>query len=775
MGIMQRNIISLLLFPILLVGACLLFLSLSSQASPASDPSSLLFQDNSDEPITAVSNTSQGEAAVYQTIYTSSRTDSNNKVTWIGGLHAQFMDIFGNLRPLWDAGKQLSSLENVTTQRRYNASADTGRYIFTYLDLNGDGLVDDAEVMDFLPSSFGAGRYGILDVADIESAQTLVNYIRGNESQNSSKHLRNRTLDVDGNGDVEVMRLGDIVHSSAMEVGAPAEAFDLLYGDSTYGRFRSQYAERRKVVYVGANDGMLHAFNAGFYKAKNRSYESQGYGNETQHPLGSELWAYIPYNLLSQLKALQSPDYNHVWYVDGKPRIFDAKIFAEDKTHPGGWGTILAIGMHFGGSQTRLNMKENAAGFSAFTSQKIAATIIQQQSAYVLIDITDPEQKPTLIAEVTDPSGSIGYTTSQPTVATFTTASSKASDPKNQWYLVFGSGPALASTDKPIPTTTIATAKLFVYDLVRKQFVQSGNNSYLYDLGEGASESFVGDPVVVDWNLNYKADALYFGTVGGNENTPSGKLFKLDFNESSASEKWIAPTVLVDPKNPVIAAPAVTKDEHGNHWLVAGTGRIYSAADMRSVQTQSLFAALDTLPAQTPDYGNFVEASDASARRANSPSEVTSQSALEKLVQDRKGWKRSLKQASDSAAERSITQIALLGGTLFATTFIPDSTGDIKNGKSRLYCLNYRTGTTDTSSPNCNAGASTIARSSSVTSDAVDLGPGLATSPVLNINGTADSSLSVLIQTSAGTVTQNNVHASQNVRSGEIDWREIHQ
>src|SRR4030095_12001516 len=62
-----------------------------------------------------------------------------------------------------------------------------------------------------------------------------------------------------------VWKLGDIISSTPVVVGAPRERYDVLYGDTTYGAFFKRYKDRRQVAYVGANDGMLHAFNAGFY------------------------------------------------------------------------------------------------------------------------------------------------------------------------------------------------------------------------------------------------------------------------------------------------------------------------------------------------------------------------------------------------------------------------------------------------------------------------------------------------------------------------------
>src|SRR5690606_42115314 len=83
----------------------------------------------------------------------------------------------------------------------------------------------------------------------------------------------------------------------------------------------NKYLNRRQVAYVGANDGMLHAFNMGVYDEMSQSFSANG------HTLGSELWAYVPYNLLPHLQWLTRPEYEHVYYVDSSVKAYDVNIF----------------------------------------------------------------------------------------------------------------------------------------------------------------------------------------------------------------------------------------------------------------------------------------------------------------------------------------------------------------------------------------------------------------------------------------------------------------
>ena len=103
-----------------------------------------------------------------------------------------------------------------------------------------------------------------------------------------------------------------------MTVAAPAEGYHLIYNDYSYAQFLKAYKKRRHVVYFGANDGMLHAVNAGFYSEADKKFCLVPLNTNGTCPandatlivapavtpppkLGTELWAYVPYNLLPHL------------------------------------------------------------------------------------------------------------------------------------------------------------------------------------------------------------------------------------------------------------------------------------------------------------------------------------------------------------------------------------------------------------------------------------------------------------------------------------------
>jgi len=94
--------------------------------------------------------------------------------------------------------------------------------------------------------------------------------------------------------------------------------------DSAYPAFRDRNKARRSLIFVGANDGMIHAIDG---------------------RTGVEVWAFIPFNLLPKLQAMQSgqsPD-SFKYYVDGSPKIADVKVQGE-------WRTYLVFGQGKGGT-----------------------------------------------------------------------------------------------------------------------------------------------------------------------------------------------------------------------------------------------------------------------------------------------------------------------------------------------------------------------------------------------------------------------------------------
>lgn len=516
---------------------------------------------------------------------------------------------------LWSGSQWLSDINDsdivlnrdVTTNYISN---DKKRYIFTWNDLDNDGSVAESEMLDFVARDWagltvpaGANRGPVpMDFGVDSSAEVnlIVNWIRGLDQTGLRQRQMPYDFVLDGTPETVTWRLGDVVHSTPVAVSKPAEAYHFLYRDQSYGVFAARYNKRRHVIYFGGNDGMLHAVNGGFFdQTQNKFCLTPDCTNEsTAPPLGAELWAYVPYNLLPHLKCLTDPNYDHKYFVDIKPRIFDVQIFDDDSLttniHPGGWGTILVAGMGFGGARIAANTIDG----NGDSVPDEASDTRQFTSAYFIFDITNPEQKPVLLGELTFQDAALhadlGFTTAMPTVIPMKTGSNTS-----EWYLTLGSGPTT------LDGTSTQPAKIAVFPL--KKLLESPRAAMripaaaptaLNEAGrfELTANSFVSDLITVDYDLveNYRADVVYFGTVEGSWGNWGGKLYRLvthkaDGNgqeEASKPSEWsnllasslTNPLPLIDVGRPVTAAPAIAWD--GKYrWIYFGTGRFLSADD----------------------------------------------------------------------------------------------------------------------------------------------------------------------------------------------------
>lgn len=488
-------------------------------------------------------------------------------------VHANYLDY------LWSAAEQLTDTTMMAENSpdAYGTSAPE-RYIFTYIDDDNNGITDSGEVLPFDSATLANNQYfgyflgtgnSVSDrdingdnAVDNDDVETLINFIRGRDFP-SIPTIRSRQLRIDTNGDdiedasddVVTWRLGDIVQSTPTVAQAPPEDYDLLYRSESYRQFKKAYANRRTMVYAGANDGMFHAFNGGFHTEnytdtttapptvihnkfwrncfRNASDVRICNDDDSTPELGQEMWAYVPYNLLPHLQWLTRHDYTHVYYNDLQPRIFDAQLWqdapATDTVHVGGWGTILIGGMRFGGGPIQINADAGTEG----TDTRYL------RSAYFVLDITDPEQPPALLGEfVVDDYSRFSFTTVFPAVIPIYDTDPSVNEWGNtvplEWYIILGNGPTNLDGEST-QEGQVFVMKLKNYqcngqgiDCINKTLGtwenkdRADDTDYFVKLEE--ANSFMGDPVVVDLQLGnpenydgaFMADAVYFGTVAGN-------------------------------------------------------------------------------------------------------------------------------------------------------------------------------------------------------------------------------------------------------------------
>jgi len=748
-----------------------------------------------------VASTGSGEGVLYQALYNPvyeiQQGEEKRSVDWVGTLHALFIDSYAQLRedvvpsgesagmlssadpiidiyydqslqktmvqrytvgsdgkkgtaigdpveiaeisPIWSARDELAKLTNLTANRSYSDTADSGRYIFTAIDDPNarDGIVSQAEVVPFVASTFEPSAsdhsFRLLDFGgDKDDVTNLVNYIRGDESISG---FRSRSIEYDGNnanGD-EPWLLGDIINSSPVALTRPNKGYDVSYNDDTYREYRNAMENRRQVVFVGANDGMLHAFNGGFYSSSVSGYKTALSG-ESAHPLGSELWAYVPYNLLPHLQYLTREDYAHVYYVDGLPQLFDVNdVWASDTkiSHPSGWGSILVVGMRFGGGEVNVDPTGDDNGTIAL------------RSGYIILDVTDPESPPELIAEVTHEN--LGYAMSVPTLVKMRARNSSTgsyNQPQtNEWFLVFGSGPAGSTSEGKSAAlhdvTSEKTAKIYAYNLKTRA---------LQEFNTTISNAFVGGVEAADWDNDFQDDAVYFGVVGGTEASPTGQLMRGELTLSGSSLSMTFSSVLDVTNQPFSAQPSVVKDRSNDFWVYAGTGRSFTTEDLLSSTAQTFYGVKDpsantgtsVTVAKTAmvDTTGIDVYSDGAVQRSgatvtlNTSETVASFAEVKSAVADNAGWYFDFPRPR----ERNTTKAVLATESLLITSYQPS--GDVCNisdGSGFLYAPHYQAGIPGEWGPLGTDPNNTLNGAEKV-EPSINLGSGNPSSPVVHRN-----------------------------------------
>lgn len=752
------------------------------------------------------------------------------------------------IKYLWNSSNWLNEINdiNILIQRDYG-STDSKRYIFTFADADQNMVATANEQQEFVPGADLPSSADLVDsgkifpyiqpyppfsqpgyVAAISGMSTVftdflqrqtrrvINYIRGADqpqyiSTTTPSYIippfRSRQADYDSDGADETWRLGDVIHSTPTVIGRPSENYDLVYRDSSYSDFYLLYRNRRSVIYTGANDGMFHAFNGGFYDAENKAFVTQpvdesgneilkGDGTEySAHELGAEIWAYVPYNLLPHLYWLTDPNYSHMYFCDSKPKIFDAKVFPADAKHPNGWGTLLVAGMRLGGGKIQADMNKTDGG------TYISATDRTMRSGFFILDITDPESQPVVIAELAFPN--MGYTTCYPTAIPMRNRIESAGNvtfTENKWYLVFGSGPADSAGEATKEPLTYATssqpAKLFVVDLVElvtNRQLKTLNNSGAFDtyptLSTYASldsNAFVSDVISVDYDLDFNSDAVYFGTIEGNSGSWGGKMRRIVINDNLTPAGWLSNSVLMDLSHttlspivgngqPITSAPSIALDAAGNRWIYFGTGRFYERTDANNTDQQSFYGVKETRSGADWTWGTVTRSGLLNVSNAvvyedgtdvDNVTDVNSWEQLLLAINGRSGWVLDFPEDK----ERNLGQATLLGDILTFTTYVPSLDPCEFEGNTYLYATYYETGTAYNESIIGLGTRTSLTTNKKEVLRRTGLGKGLSITP--NIHTGREEGSKIFVQTSTGAIEVLQQANPGLTKSGRVSWKE---
>ncbi len=562
--------------------------------------------------------------------------------------------------------------------------------------------------------------------------------------------------------------LGDIVFSTPTLVASPAERYDKIYGDSSYLEFYQSVKNRRQVVYVGANDGMLHAFNGGVYVEGDKSGTADieygyfapnptgevgasfGFSNATPAAIGDELWAFLPHDNLPHMPWLAcngseadpsvcgDAEYTHVYYVDNRPKVTDARIFnatgftgidgQTNVTHLNGWGTILILSMRLGGGAMDVS-----ADFGSGTEETR-----QFRSAYYALDVTDPEKPPRLLWRFNDPS--LGFSSSYPTIVRI-----KEDDGTISWYMVVGSGAKNGTGENNRDYShkdAAVSGKIFVVDLKTGTAVKTFDTETV--LNSAGKVNIMGDATAVDVNRDSGVDVIYIGGSFGpeiNSGGPAGRIFRINTHGDVPANWELSVLFDVDPSatnadpdngddmGPILVGPSVAKDNSGNLWVYFGSGQLKNRDDLANSDLQRFYGVKDkcwksvsgtcdlqvsSSPFYAYDLNDLVNTSNArvleistGVTRAdqvripsggdNAPCGGTefecSFQDLKSTIAGKSGWYVDMADTGTIPSERILSKSSVLGGVVLFTSYRPS--GDMCSifGDSWLNGLFYETGT----------------------------------------------------------------------------------
>lgn len=626
--------------------------------------------------VAANSSRAEGDTLIYQ-----ARFDSSD---WTGSFLAYPIDGSGSIGGyLWDAADNIPQ-PNDRTILTYNTELNSGK---------GGGA-------EFKCASLSASQKSALGIGgDCASASDvgiwLLNYLRGDyghEQQNTglpansqSNTKRADTEDADPGNDAakkpfrnrahldltthlltgrDPWLLGDIVSSNPAYVGTEDYAYDELDGaeGTSYATFRnsSAYKARRPMVYVGANDGMLHGFDA----------------RGTVDPpadQGKEIVAYIPNALFSKLPQLASPTYKHAYFVEGSPRVADAYFGGE-------WHTALVGATGTGGNAV---FALDVTDPSSFATSKVLWEI-STSHAPTASDLTDIAWGFT---------SNLGYTMAQPSIVRMADGS---------WAAIVANGYGSVNNK----------AVLYIVSIGDGHVIKAFNTGS----GDADHPNGLSTPIAIDADGNRSVDYIYAGDLLGN-------LWKFDVSSESSSGWAIAnsgsPLFVTCDSNsagcapqPITSKPQVGRGPSNTGLMVYfGTGKYfekdpnpededaYDPDDNTDLQNQSLYGIWDN--GATVSRGQLqVQTIDEEITRNGLQLRRSSRNAVSygAGAEDDKGWYMDLRKPGTppvNEGERVVYFPLLRNGRIIFTTLIPtppdanqDPCGTGSNGTGWLMELN---------------------------------------------------------------------------------------
>jgi len=539
--------------------------------------------------------------------------------------------------PTWSAQAKLDALAQAVDSTGAKHGWDNGRRIITS---NGSGGAA------FRYGSLGSGQQSLL-ISD------QVNYLRGDQSNEGSAFRVRQHI------------LGDIVHSEAVLV---QDALSPKYSDASnpgYSTFAQTASSRAPVAYVGANDGMLHAFAADFSSATSTNPVTGG---------GSELFAYVPSLLykgpsgnaqvdglaaLTNLNGISTNNFAHHFYVDQTPQVADAD-FAFTATSSSNsptastagtadWHTMLIGGLGKGGKgYYALDITTVPAAIDAVSTT--TATEKALAASKVLWEFTDSD---------------MGFSYGKPLVA---------KTRKYGWVVLLTSG----------YNNTSGHGHLYVLNAKTGALLETLDTP---DAGTASNPSGLAQATAFTKDVtDNTVEQVYAGDLLGN-------VWRFDLSGTDAYPKPTLLATLTDGSKaqPVTTAPRVELDINASglgtrRWVFIGTGKALDASDLSDSQQQSMYALRD---------GDSVAPSAATTPiKRTDLQQIADMTKGATIADSAKGWYYDLtgSAGANGGSERIVADPDAAAGTFTVAWATMTPSSDPCSLQGNIYAANFGTG-----------------------------------------------------------------------------------
>lgn len=524
-----------------------------------------------------------------------------------------------------------------SAQPQLDLRTSANRKIISYTGTSGTG-----QGIQFQPTSASTTtKLSVAQQALLNSTTTppgtsdganVVAYLRGDRSLEGTSYRTRAHL------------LGDIINAEPLVVREPfAHYADTCYATAVTGKcvtsFKTDQASRTRIVYQGANDGMLHAFNAAS---------------------GAEEWAYIPNLLMSNLNNLsRKTGFVHKYYVDGTPTSVDVDFSNTDgvtgNPNPS-WKTILVGGLNKGGrGYYALDITAPAAADESAAAQKVLWEFPNSATTATVKNNT-------------------GYSYGKPVIVK--TAG-------KGWVALVTSG-----YNNGADTGGDGHGYLFVLN------ARTGDLIKAMDTGEGLSTDPSGLAQITAYVENSDIDNTVSYVYGGDL---KGNVWRFDLtatNPNSWNVKRLA--ILKDGignTQPVTTVPELAKitiSGTDKRFVYVGTGKYLGDSDVATTGTQTMYALVDDLSSPVGSTPVIGDPTRSSLQVQTLTTSGTTRTATTTTVDFalKKGWYVDM----PASGERINTDPALVLGALVFTSNIHSSDVCTPGGSSWLNVLDYKTG-----------------------------------------------------------------------------------